>query len=398
MKTFFLTGLIFLSSSAFSKNCKAQFKNKILTYEQARQKVRKLGVQSSSEYFNIDKEEREKLNLPSDPKKYYSAKKLWKGWKDFLKTNFLPYEDTRAVLKKLQIKSEKQYQAIKPQQKKQLGLPANPQDFYEKTRQWEGWSEFLGIKFHSYEQAKIVTQSLKLESINDYLMMALDVRQNLKLPSNPIEYYKKDWKSWKEYLGSSYQSNKRRSFLSYEEARKKVQELGVWSSREFAKNRPVNIHSLPYVYYKKDWKGWKNFFGTKILTYEQAKEKVRELGIKNLAQYQTMDPKEKKQLGLPVSLKYYYTKKGEWIDSEDFFNVKKIKILTYEQAKEKVRELGVRSFKEYRAIDPKKKMELNLPKTPNHYYKKQGKWVNWYDFLGKNQNTLLKNKSEGVEI
>lgn len=53
-----------------------------LTYQEAKDIVAKLGIESSSQYNKISKEKRVELGLPSTPR--LTFKKDWTGWDDFL--------------------------------------------------------------------------------------------------------------------------------------------------------------------------------------------------------------------------------------------------------------------------------------------------------------------------
>ena len=96
-----------------------------------------------------------------------------------------------------------------------------------------------------------------------------------------------DWLGNKNLRGSE--------FKSFKEAKKIVLSLNIKSQtswRKFVKsgNKPDNIPSAPGVAYKKEWKGWGDWFGTnelspsekskKYLPFNEAREEARKLAKK----------------------------------------------------------------------------------------------------------------------
>lgn len=59
--------------------------------------------------------------------------------------------------------------------------------------------------------------------------------------------------------------NKKKIFLSYEEAKEKVQEVGISSKREYSeKYKEIDgLPSSPDAVYQNEWEGWLRFLGKK---------------------------------------------------------------------------------------------------------------------------------------
>ena len=82
-------------------------------------------------------------------------------------------------------------------------------------------------------------------------------------------------------------SDKKREFLPYEEAKKVVNALGLKSQVDWRKwsrtKRPLNIPSSPWEIYKNaGWNGFADWLGKKkFLSYEEAKKVVNALGLKS---------------------------------------------------------------------------------------------------------------------
>ena len=67
-----------------------------------------------------------------------------------------------------------------------------------------------------------------------------------------------------DWLGTGTIAPQAKKFLSFDEAREYVRKLGIKNSTHWRKykDRPENIPSKPNVKYKiKGWKGWKDFLG-----------------------------------------------------------------------------------------------------------------------------------------
>jgi len=113
-------------------------------------------------------------------------------------------------------------------------------------------------------------------------------------------------------------------FLSFEESKKIVTNLGLNGLIEWKKFRKSNlslsnIPLCPNCVYKTEWKGWRDWLGTKVLPFQKAREIARSANLNQKRDWQ----------------KYVEAHRN-----------------------------------------------LRLPTNPNTCYENDG-WINWYDFLGK---------------
>lgn len=85
-----------------------------------------------------------------------------------------------------------------------------------------------------------------------------------KFPRIPDEYFKRKgtWKGWTDFLGNPRQ-HRGKSYLSYSDAARIAREAKIANSKQYItwKGRPANLPSRPEYYYK-EWKGWKEFLGS----------------------------------------------------------------------------------------------------------------------------------------
>ena len=112
-------------------------------------------------------------------------------------------------------------------------------------------------------------------------------------------------------------------------------------------------------------------------TYEEAQRIVQEKGINSINDYKS----SYKELGLPAAPGEYYKGRG-WIDWLSFFGKPKVSYPTYEEAQRIVKENGINSKNDYKSSYK----ELGLPAQPNEFYKDKG-WIDWYSFFGSSKVT-----------
>ena len=122
-------------------------------------------------------------------------------------------------------------------------------------------------------QKKIV-KNLKIKTKKDYKKFCKSKKFPNDLPKAPDGTYKKKWKGWGDFLGTgnistaSKDYNSLNRYLSYEEARliakrEKIKKLVQWNKFIKSSKFPKNLPKAPQHTYKKEWKGWVYFLGTK---------------------------------------------------------------------------------------------------------------------------------------
>jgi len=162
--------------------------------------------------------------------------------------NWLSYEEAQKIVQKAGIKSCQEYYNWK---ERPSNIPSSPYKTYK--NEWNGWGEYLGTAFLSYEKAKKIVQQAGIKSCREYFSWK---ERPDNIPARPDIIYKNEWKGMGEYLGTD--------FLSYKEAQKIVQKAGIKTQKEYHnwKERPSNIPARPDIVYKNEWNGWGEFLGT----------------------------------------------------------------------------------------------------------------------------------------
>jgi hypothetical protein len=164
------------------------------------------------------------------------------------------------------------------------------------------------------------------------------------------------------------------------------------------KRRPDFIPSSPDVVYKYDgWLGWSDWIKEKVeyLPFEEAREFVRNLHLKNTeewqAYYQGKHHKLVKPDNIPWNPKYTYP--NEWISLKDWLG---LEWRTFEEAKEFVHTLGLKNQQEWRLyckneLDGYEAKPGDIPTDPKRVYGNDG-WMGFADWFGYN----LENSEEEI--
>ena len=163
-------------------------------------------------------------------------------------------------------------------------------------------------------------------------------------------------------------------YYTYTEASIVVKKLSIKTRDEYNvryKEDPL-LPSRPERIYKKEWNGTKSFLGTKkeiYITYNEAREAVLLLGIKTRSEY---IERYREDTRLPARPDNLY--KLEWRGYRAFLLNS---YESYKQASESAINLGIKTWNDYRF---RYKEDPKLPAKPERYYKEE--WTGYPEFLG----------------
>jgi hypothetical protein len=377
------------------------------SFDEAKKFLKPLKFKSRGEYYKWHRLNKP-TDLPSNLHKIYGQNNKWKGLGNFLGNGYIAtnlreyysYDEARAVVQRLNIKSQAKYFEWRKKNRNKK-IPSNPQIQYE-GKGWVSWSDYLGNGviankdkiFFEYAEAKKFISKFELKSLKEWNQFKKTNELPKKMPRNPDGVYNgKGWKGWSDFLGTDNLSHTQRSkkFLKYTEARKKIRVLKFTSISEFKRYYKNNnfdglVPSNPNTTYKnKGWKGWSDFLGTEIIstndkiymTYDEAKKYVKSLGLKSSSDWNNYKKNNLLNPNIPRGPREVYHNKG-WKGWDDFLGLPKKKIYTYSEAKKKVKLLGFKNSREYKA---NYKSDPHLPSTPQEYYAED--WKGWNEFLEK---------------
>jgi superfamily II DNA or RNA helicase len=379
-----------------------------MPFEEAREIVKNLGLNSETEWRN----HMEKSILPSDIPKtpaYVYAKSGWIGWGDFLGTqnianqfrDYLTYENAKKFINKFGIKSQNEWRTWAKTKNRPIDIPSNPWDVY-KNKGWTSFGDFVGTgiiapqnkTFLNYQETKQFAIQNKIKTKTEWEELCRSGKKHSNIPSSPSKAFKNEWKGWSIFLGKE---DSEIEFVNYELAQKYFKDNNIitqkdWNKHCIAGKRPKNIPRNPQQVYRKEWKNWGEFVGSgfvsysrrSFLNYKEAKEVLKDKNIKSAKQWKTYCNEGHKQDNIPMNVQDYYSDKG-WKGWSDFLGTNTISnkdkiFLTFTEAKKEIKRLGVKSGYEWDKIIRSKQKPTNLPAHPERVYKE---WKGWADFLGK---------------
>jgi hypothetical protein len=255
---------------------------KYLNWHEAKQYVHQLKITSISKWNKFTKSELFPSNIPKNPKLKYQDKG-WKDWGDWLGTNlpekikitFLSFEKAREIVQKYKFnKTEDWFNFMKSSQSF-IDIPIYPNKVYDK-KGWISWGDWLGTKkianfnrsFLEYDQAKIYSKSLKLNSVKEWMTFCRLNKLPANIPTNPQRTYKETgWKGWDDWLGTNRKATNKIIFYSFWEAKKLMRQHNIITKEKYNQFRKIQINesqlpSLPErTYADKGWISWADFLG-----------------------------------------------------------------------------------------------------------------------------------------
>jgi hypothetical protein len=368
-------------------------RGQFLNYESAKTAIAQFKIKSSMDWRDFSKSDLRPAGVPGNPDRFYKNNG-WVSWEDFLgrplSQALLDFATAKMLIRGLGIKTSKEYKE-KRMEFKLFQLPSNPRLVYSKD--WTGWDDLCGFvppKYLLYHEALKLVHGFKLENQVDWKRFANSDSFPEVLPAKPDIYYKSDFTSWNDWLGTEAGWKKR--WRNFKDAKVFVHQLGLKNEAEwrfFLKSRqlPSDIPKSPASVYN-EWKGLGDWLGTgnvapadrKFLSFEDAKKVVRDFNIQTQKELKEFILSENCPPDFPSNPNATY--KDQWKGFGDFLGTNTLapqdmKFYSYAEAKRILISNKVRNREEYYVL---KKINPLLPASPAMKYKE---FKNWYDFLGK---------------
>jgi hypothetical protein len=306
-------------------------KKEFRSFDDARKFVHTLHLSSARQWKKYCKSGNKPIDIPSQPYAVYKNKG-WVNWSDWFGKSFLSYDDAKKDVQKLGLRSHTEWVKFRQSGKRPKNIPSNPSDFYKK--EFKGYGDFLGTgtianqnrEFLSYDNTKKIIKKYKIHTQKEYRNLAKIGKLPKNFPRDPQKSYE-EFQSWGDFLGTGKIANQNREFLSYERAKDEVRKLGIttlrkWQNAVSIGSIPKNIPTLPSRTYKKEWMGWGDFLGTGTiapliksknwLPWSDAKSLYRKIAkennLKNLEDWKKYVKTHKLPKGLPPHPADIYTK------------------------------------------------------------------------------------------
>jgi 3-mercaptopyruvate sulfurtransferase SseA len=278
-----------------------------LPFEEARAFVHSLGLETVNDFRTYCKSGKNPANIPVNPSRYY-ADKGWVDWPDWLgrerRPKLLPFNEARAFARSLGLKTANEWFIYCQSGKKPANIPTAPYQL----EGWVNWADWLGNGKADplpFEEARAFVRSLGLKSESEWRAYYRSGKKPANIPSSPGQFYAdKGWVDWPDWLGYE-----RPKLLPFEEARAFVRSLGLKSVKEWdiycrSGKKPANIPiTADAVYADKGWMGWQDWMGyergsvrvergSKVrvprdwLPFEEARAFARSLRFKSAKEWQ----------------------------------------------------------------------------------------------------------------
>jgi hypothetical protein len=231
-----------------------------------------LGLKDTKEWWTYCKSGEKPADIPGNPQSVY--KEQWLGLRDWLGTgnprlgnkSWRSFEDAREFVHVLGLKSDGQWFAYAKSGEKPLDIPFDPRKTYKD--QWVSASDWVGnskAKFsgwRNFEEAREFVRSLGLRNIKEWVEYCKSGERPVDIPTGPMITYREQWAGMRDWLGNA------EKWRSFEEARKFVRSLGLRGYKEWhayckSGEKPADIPTAPPIVYKEQWKGVKDWLGTK---------------------------------------------------------------------------------------------------------------------------------------
>jgi superfamily II DNA or RNA helicase len=251
-------------------------------FNDARTYARNLKLKSKNEWIEFCKSGKSPNDIPTDVRTVYFDDG-WIGWGDWLGTNsiasfekdFISFNKAREFVHQLDLKSFSEWNVYAKSENRPAYIPYNPQRSYKKQG-WISWGDWLGTgivsvnrkEFLDYFAAKEIIKKFNIKSKTEWSEFAKSSKRASNIPAGPSRFYKSNgWVSWGDWLGTSSISSSEIKYLSFEEVKIFVKNLGIKTQaawRKFASS-PLKPNNIPYkverTYADKGWISWADFLG-----------------------------------------------------------------------------------------------------------------------------------------
>jgi superfamily II DNA or RNA helicase len=384
------------------------------SFEQAREYARSLKLKTGKEWGQLARSGELPNDIAKNPDQKYRDNG-WLGWGDWLGTgaiatqfrSYRSFEEARKYARSLNLKSGAEWRRWVQSDDFPADIPVSPRSKYL-DEGWLGMDDWLGtgkisIKdryFRSFEQAREYARSLKLKTGKEWGQLARSGELPNDIAKNPDRKYRDNgWLGWGDWLGTGNVANTKRSYRSFEEARKFARSLRLANTREwkeFSKSdeRPDDIPGSPsQTYCDQGWKGFGDWLGSDnianankaYISFKKARYFARNLALKSSMEWTEFARSGGLRTDIPRSPPSYYKEKG-WAGWGDWLGTGSVapkdkSYRSFEEAREYARSLNLKSVAEWLTFGRAGKLPPDIPLHPGPKYKTQG-WSGYRDWLG----------------
>lgn len=174
-----------------------------LPFDVSRKIIHKLKLPSQTKWFEYIRENNID-GIPTQPNKVYNER--WISWGDWLGTEFiatqnreyLSFSEAKKFIYKLNIKTHRCWREYCKKEKPE-NIPSNPNVVYKEV--WVSWDDWFGRYYLPFEDSKNLVHKLKIKSNKSWRIYVREGKLPKSIPTSPQTFYKNEWVSWYDWLG-----------------------------------------------------------------------------------------------------------------------------------------------------------------------------------------------------
>ncbi len=183
-----------------------------VNFNECKKYIQSQKITTWSQWKKFCKLNKKPNNIPYDLRRIYKNN----GWissddlfsiNSTFHTNFLSFEEARTFVRKLNLRSVKEWQEYS-KEKRPPYIPGIPGRVY-KNKGWISYGDWLGtgkiaakyIVFVSFEDAKRLVHTLNLSNQIEWHQYCKSGNKPQNIPQKPYRTYKNKWTSWADFLG-----------------------------------------------------------------------------------------------------------------------------------------------------------------------------------------------------
>ena len=293
--------------------------DRIIEYFRAISQGQRRAGGGGSVEFDLDERLAKRINLAQ-----FARDIDLKCWSRLAKLSWRSFEDARAFVHQLKLKSGAEWRAFCKGQLPRKGrlpadIPTNPNIIYA-TKGWAGMGDWLGTgtiadqlkEYRAFREARAFVRKLRLKSETEWRAFTQGSMPKLgrlpaDIPAKPDNTYAdKGWKSMGDWLGTGTIATRFRGYRPFREARAFARSLKFKSRAEwslFCKGKmpskgrlPADIPAAPHMTYAdKGWKNWGDWLGTGTIAphlreyrlFREARTFARKLKLKKQSEWRS---------------------------------------------------------------------------------------------------------------
>ena len=200
-----------MSSSKAPKTRSSKGPKSMRPYTEAMAFARSLKLPSRAAWEEWSSSTMRPADIPANPHKAYRGDPLVQfRWANFLgyrvgsrglRRDFLSFFEARKIVRKLELKTQTQFQKWAKSENRPANIPANPDRVYA-TNGWVSTSDWLGTTTLPFLEARAFARTLKLKGKKEWVGWKKSGKRPSNIPSNPDQAYRDTgWDSMQDWLG-----------------------------------------------------------------------------------------------------------------------------------------------------------------------------------------------------